>query len=54
MKRDHVLLTLAVPLLVLYWLLAHLVAWLITLTVLPSHLLAKVRRRRWERRDNYR
>ena len=44
MKRDLVLLTLAVPLLVLYWLLAHLAAWVITLTVLPSHLMAKVRR----------
>ena len=34
-------LTPLVPLIALYWVLAHIMAWAITLTVIPSYLLAK-------------
>ena len=39
--RRHLALTLMLPLFAIYWALAHLLAWLITFTVIPSHLLAQ-------------
>ena len=39
--RRHLALTLALPLLGLYWVIAHLAAWLVTFMVIPSHLLAQ-------------
>jgi hypothetical protein len=38
---DALILTVAMPLFALYWVLAHIGAWLITMLVLPSHLLAQ-------------
>jgi hypothetical protein len=39
--HRHLALTLMLPPLVAYWSLAHLLAWIITLAVIPSHLLAQ-------------
>jgi hypothetical protein len=44
--RERLLLTLAAPLMLAYWLLAFALAWLATLTVLPSVVLAQARPRR--------
>ena len=38
---DYSLMPLLMPLLLLYWAAAHLAAWLVTFTVVPSALLAK-------------
>ncbi|KAG1676354.1 hypothetical protein FOA52_001149 [Chlamydomonas sp. UWO 241] len=38
---DALLLTAAIPICVVYWVLAHAAAWIITLLVIPSYLLAQ-------------
>lgn len=41
-KGQKLVLTLALPLLVLYYIAAFTAAWLITFTILPSYILAQV------------